>query len=459
MLPSEKNNVLKELTVGDNNQLETPVPQEVLEQYYGPAISTLSQAVLAARSAELRDRLVKSPNDAATMHALGSVIHRQGNVKEAVALWTAANKLDANQAPGDVMRDVQEVFALLAKGDKADAQKKLLAAETRHTNQPHFHLLRGEQAMRGGNLKAAEQAFRRAYELAPQLYVTNLNLARFNDATRRDTAMAERLYQAAAKLAPRRAEVWANLGAFQYRQKQPKLALESLRRARALDPAYPIPEKRLAELSSGMGDQAAASEWYLAALSTKPAPEEEQAIRTALGDVLLRLGKLDAARKQIETVLKKRELPPLLFALATIDEAQGRLDMAEKRYRRVLELMPDNPLPANNLAMLLIRSGKFGDEPLKLAQQAKRFLPDNAIVESTWGCALGHVGRNSEAVTVLRPVVKAVPGDAWAHYCLGKSLLLEKNAKEAKLYLSRVMQLDAKFPLRVQVEKMLAGLP
>src|SRR5687768_3228052 len=69
------------------------VPAEVLEQLFsGERIATLSQAVLEARSAELRDRLTKSPANAAVMHALGTVTYQLGGGKAAFALWHAAHE-------------------------------------------------------------------------------------------------------------------------------------------------------------------------------------------------------------------------------------------------------------------------------------------------------------------------------------------------------------------------------
>lgn len=456
MKPSDEMPDARGLTGMNMGNAQTSVPAEILEKLSGPDTANLPQAVLVSKSAELRKRLVKSPGNPMIMHALGTVLFQQGGVKEAMALWGVAHNKDADLAPADVMRDVQEVFALLARNDKANAQKNLAAAEKRYANQPHFQLLRAEQAMRGGNAKAAEQAYRRAYELAPKLYVTSLNLARFYDATRGDAAVADRLFQEAAKLAPKRAEVWAHYGVFQFRQKQTKAAQESLRKARILDPAMPRAEMRMAELSIQAGDLASAREWYRSALAGKPSREEARAIHAALGDVLLRLGKPDEARLEIETALKERELAPLVFALGTIDEAEGKLDAAERRYRRVLALMNNNPLAANNLAMLLVKTGKGEKEALKLAEQANRAIPNNAIIQGTYGCALQHAGRNAEAVKVLGPVVAATPKDAWSRYCLGKSLVAEKRVADARNHLQQVLRDDPKFPRRAEIEK-LAG--
>lgn len=416
--------------------------------------ASLPEAVLAAHSAELRNRIAGNPDNPHLLHALGTVTFHQGGELEAFALWKAASVRQPNLAPAEIMRDVHKMFILLEKDDATGAEEILRAAEVRYARQPHFQLMRAEQAMRSGNLKAAGDAYRLAYELAPELYVTSLNLARYYDAAGQE-ADALPLYQVAAALSPERAEAWLFLGASQFRQKRTEAALESLRRARSIDPAAPLPEKRLAELSIEADDFSSARDWYRSALATDLEPEENRAIRAALGDVLLRLGLLDEARKEIETALQIQESPPLLFALATIDEAQGNPTAAEEGYRRVLELMPSNPLPANNLAMLLIRAGKSADEALRLAEQARRALPNNAFVESTFGCALSHSGQSAEAVEVLVPVVESAPGDAWAHYCLGSSLVLENRSKEAIVHLTKVSEIDPRFPLRRQLEDLL----
>ena len=430
------------------------IPPEILDQFSQRNISSLSESLLVARSAELRDRIERNPGDASLLHALGTVTFHLGGEGEAQALWKAASFRDPNLAPTEVMRDVQKMFALLARGDSDGAREILRAAEEQYAREPHFQLMRGEQAMRGGNMEAAEMAYRAAFERAPDLYVTSLNLGRFYDAIGRD-ADAAPFYRQAAHMEPGRAEVWSFLGEFQHGQKDTEGALESLRRARSIDPSAPLPERRLGELSVLEGDYRAARTWYLAALAHESSPVEDQAIRAALGDVLLRLGLLDEARKEIEAALAAQESPPLLFALATIDEAQNNLAAAETRYRRVLALMPANPLPANNLAMLLIRTGKSPDEALRLALQARGALPNKAFVESTFGCALAHAGRNGEAVKILGPVVEAVPDDAWAHYCLGKSLLLENHSQKAETHLTRAVELDPQFPLREELEELL----
>jgi len=433
------------------------VPPEILDQFGQQKTASMSELILAARSKELRERLAKSPNDRKLMHELGTVFYHQGVSREAIALWAAASKQDPNLAPADVMAAVQEVFSLLARGDAATAQIKLTEAEKRFARHPHFHLIRAEQAVRSGNLAEAERAYKTAQSLGPRLFVVQLNLARFYDYARRDPDMVLRQYESAVSLAPDRDEGWMHLGAFQFRRKQPDAALASFRKAKSLNALAPMPEHVLGDLNAREGDNSAAVRWYRSALSAKPSPTVDDEIRGALAEVLLALGLHAEARTELEIVLKRQESAKLVFALATIDEAQGNPAAAEQRYRRALELAPGNPMTANNLAMLLIKTGRQPGEAVKLAVLANRALPGNAIIQGTYGCALAETGRYSEAIRLLEPVVAATPKEAWSRYCLGKALIAEKRPVEGRHHLTRVLQIDSGFVRKRETEKLLGS--
>jgi len=440
-----------------SEQAGPALPPEVADQLSPRQAASLPEAVLSARSVELRERLAENPGDPYVLHALGTVVFHQGGRREAMALWGAGHRAEPNLAPSDLMAAVHEVFRLLASGDRAGAQAQLAAAEATFAGNAHFQLMRGEQAMRGRNPGAAGQAYREAYRLAPELYVTSLNLARFYDYVGHEPKETGKLFQKATSVAPRRAEVWSSLGTFQFRRNDPEAALTSFGKARSLDPRAPLPERRLGDLSHAADDFPAAAKWYRAALQRESGPAEAQSVRTALGDGLLRLGLYDEARAVIEAALEHQQLPMLVFALGTIDEAQGRLAQAERRYRQTLELMTDHPLAANNLAMVHVKTGQSAAEALSLAERARARLPDNAIVQGTYGCALTANGRHGEAIQTLEPVVNAAPKDVWARYCLGKSLLAEQRLCDARPHLERVLEEDRRFARRAEVERLLAS--
>ena len=443
-----------ELSPGLQPSAPDLVPAEVLEKLRASGDSSELRKV----GLELKRRLDQNPGDLYLMHALATVMFYEGNPDEARALWKAVSKQEPNLASAELMAAVHGVLLLQSKGDQAEAKKQLTAVEKKYASDPHFQLLRGEQAMRGKNVKAAEVAYRRAYELAPKLYVTNLNLARFLDLVKKDRKSAARFYAESTRLAPKRPEVWKNYAVFLVRQNQPEQALGAFRKLKALDTAAPLPETSMAELSVALARYDEARRWYLAALAQKPSPAEVQAIRVALGDVLLRLKRYEEARREIEAALQVQELPPLVFALATIDEAEGKTQAAEARYRQTLKLTPGNPLATNNLAMLLLKSDREPVEALKLAAEARAAIPNNAIIEGTWGCALVANGRAGEAVTVLEAVVKADPADPWVRYCLSKALIAQKRGSEALPHLKHLLQSDERFPRRDEVNKLISSL-
>ena len=438
----------------ESGYIDERIPSEVRSALTQKGLFDLSRTALQAQSEALREKIVKQPDDPYLLHALGTVtFHLQGE-REATALWKAANAMDANLAPADLMLEIQRFHGMQQKGETQRAQDQLAMVEKRFAKEPHFLLLRAEQAMRSRNFEAAGLSFSLAHEIAPQLYVTALNLGRYH-AFMGDNARALPLFQEAAALAPDRAEVWWNLGMLQAILEKDKDALESFTRLEALSPSGPTAETRLAEISLDGQDFENAEKWFRAALARQPEQPEKARLQSALGDILLRRGAVNEAREQIVAALEFSEQPQLVFALGTIDEEQGKLTDAETHYRRVLKIAPGNPLAQNNLAMMLIRQNRSLPEALQLAENARASIPGNAIIEGTYGCALTKAGRYAEAAEVLKPLIESARGDAWARYCLGLSLREAGQKEEASALLQQLLQDEPDFELRREIEMML----
>jgi tetratricopeptide (TPR) repeat protein len=399
-------------------------------------------------------RLERRPDDPELLHRLGSVLYHQGRAGEARRVWTRAADRDPNLAPAELMAKVQEVFALLAKGDAPTAMKRLESVEARYGDDPHFLLVRAEQAARSGNLDAAERTYRRAAELGPDLYVTQLNLGRFLE-RRNEQHRARAAFERAAELAPDKARVWNFLGAHQFRQGQFDAALRSFASSEQADPDQPLGEIQMAKLSLEIGDLLGTRRWYRAALAREP--ENPDPIRVALSDVQLRLELFDEARAEIEAVLEKQELGPLLVALGYVDESQGRPQAAERRYRRALTLHPDNVIASNNLAMLLVATSRNPDEALRLAEAARSQQPNSGQVFGTYACALLHAGREDEARAALSKAIRLSPSDPWARYCYGKALQGTSRDAERRLHLEGALILDSDFPRADEIRRLLKG--
>ena len=87
------------------------------------------------------------------------------------------------------------------------------------------------------------------------------------------------------------------------------------------------------------------------------------------------------------------------MGLATAYEIQGNRDEAKKKYAQALELQPDLPAAANNLAWLLAsEEGSDFGEALRLAMQAKQALPDQPHIADTLGWV--HYKRKSYSLAI-----------------------------------------------------------
>lgn len=438
----------------DTGYIDERIPVEIRRPLLQQGLFDISKIILQTKSAELREVVINNPDDPYPMHALGTITFYLQGEREAQALWAAAHKKDQNLAPPDLMMAIHSMFAAQKSGDTAKATTLLQDIEKRFRQDPHFLMMQAEQAMRGRKFDEAGRAFTRAHELAPKLYVTALNLGRYK-AFMGNTDEALVLMRQSASLAPHRAETWWNLGTLQTRLQQEGAAVESFAKVATLAPQGPSAEARLAATYATQENYEAAAKWYTTALAGQPSAPEKARIQGVLGDILLRLGKRDEARKQIEGALSYRELPQLVFALGTIDEEQGMTVEAEKKYRRVLELVPENPLAANNLAMLLVKENRALPEALSLSEMARKGIPNNAIIESTYGCALCLSGRHAEAIEILGSVLSGSVQDSWARYCLGLSLYQSGRKDEAVANFKRLLRDDPDFEQNAEIQKML----
>lgn len=401
---------------------------------------------------EIAYRLNLRPEDPSLGHQLGTILFHQGRIDEARSVWQRTSKKDPNLAPADFMADFENFFSLLAKNNIAEAQEELKRIESRYRKSPYFYLIQGERAMQSSNFDAAQKAYLHAVELAPDLYITNLNMARFFE-FQRDHTSAQTYFTKALEIAPENIECWTRYGVYQFKQGQFDNALKAFRHVKTIDSTEPAAEIQLAKLSLKNRDNIGARHWYKTALHSKP--ENANAIRVALSDVQLRLGLIDEASEQIQIVLKNGEQVPLLIAMGTIEESKANFKEAKKYYRRALSKEPDNVIANNNLAMILVRADKLHEEAFKMAAKAFAKLRENPMVMGSYAGALYRSGKDDQARDLFAKVVVISPADAWSRYFYGLLLLKERKIKEALVHLEGVLIIDPDFPEKASIQSKL----
>jgi Flp pilus assembly protein TadD len=87
----------------------------------------------------------------------------------------------------------------------------------------------------------------------------------------------------------------------------------------------------------------------------------------------------------------------------------GRLDQAEREYRRAIAIDPPQPDARGNLAPLRVRMGRLGEAARELRQLVADD-PENAAALTNLGVVLIQQGRAAEARTYLQEALRIAPG-------------------------------------------------
>lgn len=89
---------------------------------------------------------------------------------------------------------------------------------------------------------------------------------------------------------------------------------------------------------------------------------------TAFASILIARNQIDKAIEQYKIVVEKKPSASVYTLTGMLEDARNNKAEAEKNYRRALQIAPDTPIAANNLAWLIASGEGNLDEALALAQ-------------------------------------------------------------------------------------------
>jgi Flp pilus assembly protein TadD len=144
--------------------------------------------------------------------------------------------------------------------------------------------------------------------------------------------------------------------------------------------------------------------------------------------------------------------------LGSLQEAQGNRDQAMASYKKALQIQPEQPIAANNLAYLMVETGQNTDVALSLAQIARRAMPNAPSTADTLAWAYYHKGNFTSARDLLEEAVKADPNNAALHYHLGLTYSKLSNSADATLHLKKAVALAPNSQTAKDAEKALGQL-
>lgn len=149
------------------------------------------------------------------------------------------------------------------------------------------------------------------------------------------------------------------------------------------------------------------------------------------------------------------------MSLAQLYETTNQIDEAINAYEKLLEVKPDSDIVVNNLASLLTENRTDKVSLNKAYNLSKRFKrSDVPQFKDTLGWASYHVGKYSDASSLLESAVKQLPNIPDIHYHLGMNYLAKENKVMAKEALEKALELagDKGFAKEKEIKEVLEKL-
>ena len=273
----------------------------------------------------------------------------------------------------------------------------------------------------------SETLLRRATALSPNLLPAYVNLARlFHAQEETDQEIAALLD--ASRLAPKDAEVSCNLAAAYLKEKDYHRALDALERisvAHRPNAAFPL----LASAYLGLGRMADARS-LAPAISVRAAKDPQLPVQYA--EVLLDFDLTNQALSILETAQRQsRPTAELFYTLGRAHERKGETALAQKEFRRALELDPNSVNALQSLAGVLAGQQQW-EKSLELLRRARTADPNSADVLRKFIAASLHAGHASDAVEAAQQLWKLRPNEPEVLYLLGVAQLQNGDFEGAR---------------------------
>jgi putative PEP-CTERM system TPR-repeat lipoprotein len=311
-------------------------------------------------------------------------------------------------APASVSARVALVRSLLARSDLERAGAEL-ADLLRGAPSAAVHALNGTYLVMRKDQRAARAAYERALQMTPGHLEAVRGLISL-DVANKDYGPAIKRVDAELAKRPDQVELMAIASRVYEEAGQPQRAEQLLRQAVAKDPQFQNGYAGLAQL-------------------------------------YMKQRRVDDARREFETMVKRD--PRAVGARTMVGillQSQGKRDEARRWYEATVAEIPNAPVVANNLAFIYAEDGVNLDTALKLAQTARKELPDNPDVSDTLGWVYYKKELPSLAVGPLEESVKQRPDNPQILYHLGMTYAKLNEKAKAREALERALKLSARFP-------------
>lgn len=419
---------------------------------------------------KLTDEILKNnPNDVEGLIFRASLQLQQQKAADAVTALQSAIKADAQNAFAHYMLGL----ALNANGDRQRAEGELkeavrlrptllqaqralaeFAAASGNLDQlsttaeamiqnapawPEGYIRRSQVEFARKQMDKAEADLQKAMQIAPNDPAGYVRFGQLRLGQKRYSD-AEKLLEAALQHGPENTEALSSLAGVFLAQQQPDKAMA---RVKAQIEKAP----NVSGFYSLLGTlQASRKNFAEAEVSLQKASELDKNNLNALillGQVQAAAGSPDRAMKSWETLAKQNPKDVRAYLmLAGLYESRNDWQKAQELLKKALDVQPDYPLAANNLAYLMLQHGGNTDVALTLAQTARRAMPDAPNVADTLAWAYYQKGVYSSAIDLLNEALNKQPNNATMRYHLGLAYQKVNKSAQARDQFEKALKLN-----------------
>ena len=211
---------------------------------------------------------------------------------------------------------------------------------------------------------------------------------------------------------------------------------------------------RVAAMLAKQGKMVEARRW----LADLPAVTIDQRVQVRQAEAQLLRDANDNAGAYAVLLLALKEHPDstdLMYDAAMVAEKLDRIDDAETRLRRIVELKPDDAQALNALGYTLVDRTPRAAEGFALIEKAHKLSPDDPFILDSMGWGLFRLGRYAEAETYLRRAMKERP-DAEIAAHLGEVLWAKGERERAQEVWQTQLKSTPDHPLLLETVRRLA---
>lgn len=368
-------------------KLKAVLPDHPETLYYEAQLAFSNKEYKASR--EITDRLLKNlPNNVRVLELAGAAEFRLGQYLPAESFLTRAIKA----SPNSLLARQMLAQVHLRSGQPAKALEALTPVINSKKPDGASLALAGEAYLQQGDSKNADAAFTAAGKAEPD-----------NNRVRTAVAMAQLNRGAPGALAE----------------------LENL----ASGDASPRADLALISARHRAGDTAGA----LKAIDALEKKQPDRALPYGLrGHVQMTQKNNEGARRSFETALTKEPTYfPAVAALASLDLASDKADVARKRFEEFLKANPKSHQAALALAELAARTGAPVAEVTRLTQDAVKANPDNPGARLIAIEQLLNAGDAKAALVAAQEALVVMPNNPDIAEAVGRAQLASGDGQQA----------------------------